>query len=357
MQFPKDLTETECKAHVLKIKAYSTTKMVIRSCTSTDCISYGALDAGGCDWAVRYYPNHSDLSKEWVAFRLVLLHKRSENEVKATFRCQLADESGILPTFGGQSVTCRYMNHEDVGPPLFLAKHEELLKSGHLKDDSFDVKCTIRVLGSPQEVATDVNLSVAVPSTDLHQHFGELLESQKGADIKFVVSGESFMAHKAILAVRSPIFMAEFFGPMKESSLDVVEIKDIEPEAFKAMLHFIYTDTCPALAQQHTSDMGREVVAAMAQHLLAAADRYGLDRLKLICEDKLYRGISVETAATTLALADQHGCSRLKTRCIQFIIGSPENLDSVMATEAYKHLMASCPLLMNDLLKTAVVRR
>ncbi|GJN00148.1 hypothetical protein PR202_ga17559 [Eleusine coracana subsp. coracana] len=165
------------------------------------------------------------------------------------------------------------------------------------------------------------------------------------------------MAHKVILAARSPIFMAEFFGTMKESSSDVVEINGVEPAAFKAMLHFIYTDMCPDLAQQHSSDMIREEVAALAQHLLAAADRYGLDRLKLICEDKLCYGIDAGTVATTLALADQLNCARLKKRCIEFIVSSLENLDAVIVTEGYKHLMASCPLIVNDLLRAAMCYR
>jgi hypothetical protein len=51
--------------------------------------------------------------------------------------------------------------------------------------------------------------------------------------------------------------MAEFFGPMKESSCDIVEIQGVEPEAFKAMLHFIYTDTCPDFfAHQYNSNLG-----------------------------------------------------------------------------------------------------
>jgi speckle-type POZ protein len=115
------------------------------------------------------------------------------------------------------------------------------------------------------------------------------------------------------------------------------------------MLHFTYTDTCPDFfAHQHSSDLAaREEVTAMAQHLLAAADRYGLDRLKPICEDKLYGGVDVGTVATTLALADQLHCSQLKKRCIEFILASLENLDAVMATEGYRHLMASCPLVVN----------
>lgn len=46
----------------------------------------------------------------------------------------------------------------------------------------------------------------------------------------------------------------------------------------------------------------------MEQHLLEAADRYGMHRLKLICEDRLCQYIDVNTVATTLALAEQHHC-------------------------------------------------
>jgi len=79
----------------------------------------------------------------------------------------------------------------------------------------------------------------------------------------FHVSGESFAAHKVILAARSPVFKAEFFGGMEERSSDSVEIKDMDAAVFRSMLHFIYTDMAPEL----------EAAATMAQHLLAAADR------------------------------------------------------------------------------------
>jgi speckle-type POZ protein len=59
-------------------------------------------------------------------------------------------------------------------------------------------------------------------------------------------------------------------------------------------------------------------------HLLVAADRYGLDRLKAICEDKLYHAIDVETVATPLTLAEQHHCAQLKDGCLRFIIASPD---------------------------------
>lgn len=66
-------------------------------------------------------------------------------------------------------------------------------------------------------------------------------------------------------------------------------------------------------------------VTLMAQHLLAAADRYALERLRVLCESKLIDDVAINTVATTLALADQHQCVQLKSVCLIFI-ASPENL-------------------------------
>ncbi|TVU11820.1 hypothetical protein EJB05_45425, partial [Eragrostis curvula] len=141
MELPKDLTETGCTVQLIKIYSYSATKKLYGPCKS-EYVSYGAYNVGGYDWIVRYYPYHSDLSKDWLAFRL-LPRKKCENEVKVTLQCQLIDENGIRPPFGKQCVTCRFMNTVDPGPPLLLVTHEELLKLNYLKNDSFVVECTI----------------------------------------------------------------------------------------------------------------------------------------------------------------------------------------------------------------------
>uniref|UniRef100_A0A8I6YGQ5 BTB domain-containing protein n=1 Tax=Hordeum vulgare subsp. vulgare TaxID=112509 RepID=A0A8I6YGQ5_HORVV len=138
---------------------------------------------------------------------------------------------------------------------------------------------------------------------------------------------------------------------MKETSSQRVEIKDIVAVVFKPLLYFIYNDSVMEFEMQH------EEVTMLAQHLLAAADKYGLDRLKEICEGKLSDGISVDTAATTLALAEQHNCPQLKVKCVDFIVGTPAILDAVLATDGYKHLEASCPMVLPELLKSARGRK
>jgi len=63
------------------------------------------------------------------------------------------------------------------------------------------------------------------------------------------------------------------------------------------MLLFIYSDKLPDIYEV----MGSIPVCSftvMVQHLLAAADLYNLDRLKMLCESKLCEEINIATVAT-----------------------------------------------------------
>lgn len=92
----------------------------------------------------------------------------------------------------------------------------------------------------------------------------------------------------------------------------------------QALLHFIYWDSLPDI-EELTGINSNGSSTLMAQHLLAAADRYGLDRLRLLCEANLCKDVAINTVATTLALAEQHHCFQLKTVCLRFV-ATPGNL-------------------------------
>ena len=115
----------------------------------------------------------------------------------------------------------------------------------------------------------------------------------------------------------------------------------MEAEVFKALLRFVYTGLLP--------EMRKEEEDVTCRHLLVAADRYGMDRLKLICEEKLCEYIDVSTAATILLLAEQHHCEGLKKACFDFL-AAPTNLRATVATDGLQHLSESCPSLMVKLM-------
>ena len=180
-------------------------------------------------------------------------------------------------------------------------------------------------------------------------------------------------------------------GGASYSSLPRIRISDVRSPVFRALLHFAYTDELPSEIGSGTSASGGGGGAAggggegstaaaaaplsstalvpfapappnptattttaafaaalstvgaaldvpMAQHLLVAADRFALSRLRRICERRLCEGVDVAMAATTLALAEQNNAGELKSVCLAFV---SRNLQAVMASEGYRHMVRS----------------
>ncbi|KAL6654218.1 hypothetical protein ACP70R_007683 [Stipagrostis hirtigluma subsp. patula] len=306
--------------HELKVKEYSKFKgQGIGRCTAAATFSVGEHS-----WCIKYFLNgYNRENANCISF--AVRHDcplENGDTVKAELTFSLIGHDGetvssheAMATFtGGRRSYVTHWYFED-------------LESSYLKDDSFRVRCDVTVI---EEICTD-----------LHRHLGDLLATGVGGDVTFEVGEETFVAHKNVLATRSSVFMAEFFGSaMKEKAATRVRIDDIEATVFKAMLHFIYTDSFPEI------DEGDKIV--MAQHLLVAADRYNLERLKLICENTLLACIDTNIAPTTLVLAEQHGCNILKEACFKFL-KNPDNFKA-MTDEDSQHLVTSCPSLFNELL-------
>lgn len=93
----------------------------------------------------------------------------------------------------------------------------------------------------------------------------------------------------------------------------------------KALLHFIYKDTLvedEELSVSSSSCMST-ISDTLVAKLLAAADKYNLPRLRLMCESVLCKDISVNSVAKILALADHYHAMDLKSVCLKF---AAENL-------------------------------
>ncbi|CAL4916803.1 unnamed protein product [Urochloa decumbens] len=343
--------------HLLKIDGYSLTLgepngQYLASCPFT---------VGGHRWRVHYYPNGmSTSSADFISVCLAIDEPALLKSAPATaqFKFSLVGDEEPwrrrLPPLHLHSTkvllkkfTCSCPSW---GQPAFVER-EVLEQSGHLRDDCFTIRCDIVVIQRFREEAVPKMASpppsVPVPPPDLHRHLAELLFSNKGADVVFEVAGETFPAHRCVLAARSPVFSAELFGPMKEGDgalTGVVHIHDMEPAVFGNLLAFIYTDSLP-------EPIGKEVEEEdnVYQHLLVAADRYGVERLKLMCEARLCERVSAGTAATILALADQHQCHVLRKACLD-ILGSAANLKAFVSGEGFDDLYRSSPSIIKDLI-------
>ncbi|XP_078158202.1 BTB/POZ and MATH domain-containing protein 1-like [Carex rostrata] len=206
-----------------------------------------------------------------------------------------------------------------------------LLRKEYVKDGSFELICS---MGNTDIHHNWCSLGL-LKSFSLHSQIGELLKSTEKADVTFQVENRSFMCHRLILAARSPVLNAVFFPNMAEVTQKHIKIEDMSPEVFEALLHFIYTDSIPVCDSEKSS-------AILAQHLFVAADRYSIEGLKSLCEDKLCGHISLDSVMTILALAQQHNSLRLKNTCIEFL-AEPENVTGLFLRDEYEDLVRSFP--------------
>merc|ERR1719375_2362577 len=113
-----------------------------------------------------------------------------------------------------------------------------------------------------------------------------------------------------------------FEGQMLEASMKEIVINHVQKNVFLAVLEFLYTDEL-------------EIKLDMAMDLFVAADQFGVERLKKMCEKTILQSISVENAAHILVAADMHHARSLRQRCLDFIL---RHFDSVSKTSAFEEM-------------------
>ncbi|KAE8806197.1 Speckle-type POZ protein [Hordeum vulgare] len=333
--------------HLLKIDGYSHTKVV----TNASYIQSCTFDVGGHSWRINYYPNglRSD-SIDYISVFIQLVSISRDLPVVPILQGISAQGSLSLLDLDGKPVPS-YTNtfnrsfttsEGSWGWYTYIAR-SALENSGYLKDDCFTLMC-------------DINVTELRAKETRDSDFAHLMWNKGGTDVTFEVCGETFTAHRWVLASRIPILKlkaaeAELLGvperEKKNTPMATVRIDDMEAKVFKALLHYIYTDALP-------DEMNKvdEAATTMAHGLLEAADRYKMERLKIICEDMMCKHVSTSTVITTLVLAEQHHCPRLKAACINFLI-SPKNMSVVLENGGFKHLQRSCPFVLMDLIERA----
>ncbi|EPS58860.1 hypothetical protein M569_15950 [Genlisea aurea] len=337
-------------SHDFKITGYSLSKGIgIGKYVASD-----TFMVGGHEWAIYFYPDGKSDEDNATYVSLFIALASEATDVRALFELSLLDQSGR----GRHKVHTHFGRTLESGPYTLKCrgsmwgykrffKRSTLEGSDYLKDDCLQVHCSVGVVKSHTEGPKVY--TIPIPPSDIGQHFGQLLGTGEGADITFEVDGETFAAHKLVIAARSPVFRAQLYGPMKDRDTQHIKVEDMEAPVFKALLHFIYWDVLPDMVEL-TGLNSKWASTLMTQHLLAAADRYCLDRLRLLCEATLCEQVAINTVATTLALAEQHHCFQLKAVCLKFVAMS-ENLRAVMQSEGFEYLKESCPDVLTELLE------
>ncbi|XBI04080.1 hypothetical protein VPH35_132426 [Triticum aestivum] len=330
--------------HLLVVRGYSPSPPIISD----------VFIIGGHCWYIEYYPNGEnpdcgDFISLYVTNYDNSLKEPLETKFGFSFIDQVEKQTPMYIHAAGK--TCRFTDgHCSWGTDKFV-RRDALERSSDLKGDCFTVWCDVMVIRKDPKAEDAGGHDTKMLLSDIDQHFNILLQTKVGADVTFEVSGETFAAHRCVLAARSMVFMAQLFGPMKETSA-VIQIKDMEAKVFKALLSFIYTDSFPVMEKDSMEEDAMIEVTEDGQEkeALVAADRYDVQRLKCICEKQLSENIGVSTVMSSLALAEQHHCQGLKEACLKFIqVQSPSCLQTVMATNGWDHVVSTYPSVLKEL--------
>ncbi|KAJ3697924.1 hypothetical protein LUZ61_001629 [Rhynchospora tenuis] len=327
------VADTEEGSHEFKISNFSFQK--------TTTIRSKTFSIGGYSWTIQL-----TAESDMLSLHLVPMQGAISMRVTARLVVSILDKKGNPSRHGFKIGPSIIKTTESFGQRNFVSCYE-LEASACLVNDSLTIRCYLTVLKTTYLQETNPCLSIVVPPSELQMHLGNLLESGEASDVTFKVDGSIFHAHRAVLVARSPIFKAELLGPMKEAKTGSIVIEDMKAPVFKAMLHFIYRDSLSECEQQGGGD-AKQVSVFLAEHLLVAADRYGLDRLRLLCEEKLCNSLDIGNVTTVLVLAEQHNCSQLKDACLKFL-AQPEVLPTVVVSDGFQDLVKSCPSILKEL--------
>ncbi|XP_076425454.1 speckle-type POZ protein-like isoform X2 [Peromyscus maniculatus bairdii] len=230
-------------------------------------------------WCLRVNPKGlDDESKDYLSLYLLLV-SCPKSEVRAKFKFSLLNAKREETKAMESQRAYRFVQGKDWGFKKFIRRDFLLDEAnGLLPDDKLTLFCEVSVVQDSVNVSGHTNTNtLKVPECRLAEDLA-----------------------------RSPVFNAMFEHEMEECKKNRVEINDLDPEVFKEMMRFVYTGKAPNLDK-------------MADNLLAAADKYALERLKVMCEEALCSSLSVENVADTLVLADLHSAEQLKAQAIDFI--------------------------------------
>ncbi|KAL3885807.1 hypothetical protein ACJMK2_025844 [Sinanodonta woodiana] len=174
-----------------------------------------------------------------------------------------------------------------------------------------------------EENTTEVKMGWQSDNT-LSESLAFMLQNELWTDVTFTFKSQEGViqvkGHTVILAARSPVFQAMFYGRI--DSKREVEIEDASPESFQLFLKCLYTDDV---------DLDENSLISVIE----IAHKYQAGYLLDLCSEELGKIISVENACQMLNLAVFYNLNKLQQTACDFI---DDNADKILETPGFKNI-------------------
>lgn len=177
-------------------------------------------------------------------------------------------------------------------------------------------------LSSPEDCTQDPNWQAT--KTTVRERNAAMFNNHLMADIIFIVGSEvigskrTIPAHKYVLATGSSVFYAMFYGGLAENKQNI-EVPDVEPAAFLALLRYMYCDEV---------ELEAETVLAT----LYAAKKYIVPHLARACVNYLETNLTAKNACLLLSQSGLVDEPKLTRRCWEVIDAQVSNKQKTLHT-------------------------
>ena len=284
--------------------------------------TFCALNDTENKWCLSLCPNGK--TQENKEFLSLFLYLKDTNRSKVLVKWKLALIDANKDISIENTSVNTFAKGEKWGYDKFVDRTElKDPKKSLLPNDRLTIYCEVIAFAEPKTISGQ-RIGHKRKHNCLSNDMTAVFPNLNYSDIKFVVKGHEFCAHKFFLSARSPVFAAMFEHPMKEREQNQVIIEDIDRDVFTEVLRFIYTDKV----------MNEGIDFNMK--LFYAADKYSLTELKSICEEYIASQLTVESVCDVLILADKHSAEKLKSEAITFM---KRNFTKVVKTEGWKNVI------------------
>ena len=174
--------------------------------------------------------------------------------------------------------------------------------------------------------------------SNLQRDMSRLLKSGLMTDITFAVGSESVAAHRVVLAARSEYFAALLTSDFREARDSRIEIEHASPAGFRALLHYLYTDSLLLEDEEAILDV------------MQLAHRYQIADLFAACMRRFRLGLTCCNAIARLVGAHDNHLAEAQEYALAYV---SQNWKRIRAeANGTVTLLKDYPPLMMDILRS-----
>jgi len=303
-------------------------------------------------WKLKLYPNGSN-GNRYMSVYLICINPGRSQTVTANYEFSILDKNKTkqhpiqghqMFNAGTQSVNNQnYIVRNQITSSLLLSDDDTLTIVCEITEDGSH-SSSLMTEGLQKNKKVDPMVPVMLDTSVYHkQLFKDMnhvfLNKNNGYDIIIKCGDNAFYCHKYMLSARSPVFQAMFISDMVETKSGTVKVEDVQPDVMTEILQYVYTG-CSLNIDKH------------AKAILAAAEKYLLDQLKVCCEDHLSGILDVGNCIELLLLGERNNATALKKAALLYLT---DNMTKFIAGD-WKQKLKNHPVLVMEVMENLMAK-